>query len=128
MAVAVTNTLLTALNADQTLTMNAATSSVIDATEAFTITPTGKPNKTLIALYNGAGHGAITYSIAAGANVFKAGAAKTGSIAAGATEVIQLDMGRYTSATGTIVCTLTPASGKRLLTDHASGMWVAELK
>lgn len=127
MAVAVTNTLLTALNADQTLTQNAATSSVIDAVEVFTITPTGKPNKTLIAFVNGAGHGAITYSIAVGTKVFKAAAAKTGSIAAGATEVIQLDMGRYTSATGTLVVTLTPASGKRLATDHASGMWVAEL-
>jgi len=127
MAVAVTNTLISALNADQTLTQNAATSSVIDAVEVFTITPTGKQNKTAIAFVNGTGHGALTYSIAAGTKVFKAAAAKTGSIAAGATEIIQLDMGRYTSATGTIVVTLTPASGKRLLTDHAAAMWVAEL-
>jgi len=128
MAVAVTNTAVTALNADQTLTQNAATSAVIDAVEVFTITPTKKPNKTLVAFVNGAGHGAFTYSIAVGAGVFKASAAKTGSIAAGATEVIQLDLGRYLSATGTVVVTLTPANGKRLLTDHAAGMWVAELK
>lgn len=127
MAVTVTNTLISALNADQTLTPNAATSSVVDTAEAFTITPTGKQGKTAIAFVNGAGHGAYTYSIAAGANVFKASAAKTGSIAAGATEVIQLDMGRYTNATGKIVVTLTPASGKRLLTDHAAAMWVLEL-
>ena len=127
MAVSITNTKLTALNADQTLTQNAATSSVIDATEVFTITPTGKPNKTLIGFVNGAGHGAYTYSIAAGAGVFKAPAAKTGSIAAGATEVIEIDLGRYQSASATVVVTLTPASGKRLLTDHAAAMWVAEL-
>ena len=127
MAVAVTNSKIAALNADQTLTANAATSTTIDQAEVFTITPTGKPNKTAIIFVNGAGHGAYTYSIAAGANVFKAGAAKTGSIAAGASEVIQLDLGRYTTATGTVLVTLTPASGKRLLSDHAASMSVIEL-
>ena len=127
MAVAVTTSKIAALNADQTLTANAATSTTIDQTEVFTITPTGKPNKTAIIFANGAGHGAYTYSIAAGANVFKAGAAKTGSIAAGASEVIQLDLGRYTTATGTVLVTLTPASGKRLLSDHAASMSVIEL-
>jgi hypothetical protein len=127
MAVAVTNTLLAALNADQTLTQNAATADVADTAEVFTITPTGKPSKTLIAFVNGAGHGAYTYSIAKGVGVFQAPAAKTGSIAAGATEVIQLDMGAYTTATGTILVTLTPANGKKLLSEHAAKMWVAEL-
>ena len=127
MAVAVTNSKIAALNADQTLTANVATSTTIDQAEVFTITPTGKPNKTAIIFVNGAGHGAYTYSIAAGANVFKAGAAKTGSIAAGASEVIQLDLGRYTTATGTVLVTLTPASGKRLLSDHAASMSVIEL-
>lgn len=127
MAVAITNTLISALNADQTLTQNAATSSVIDTAEAFTYTPTGKDNKVLIGFVNGAGHGAVAYSIAGGAGVFGT-AAKTGSIAAGATEVIQIETGRYMSASGTVVITLTPASGKRLLTDHAAAMWVAELQ
>lgn len=127
MAVTVTNTTISALNADQTFTANAATSSVIDATEAFTITLTGKPNKTAIVFQNGAGHGAFTYSIAAGGRVFKAGAAKTGSIAAGAMEVIQIDEGRYVGTAGTIVVTCAPASGKRLLTDHAAAMYVLEL-
>lgn len=127
MAVAITNTKLTSLNADQTLTQNAATSSVIDAVEVFTYTPTGKDSKVLIGFVNGAGHGAITYSIAVGDRVFKTAAAKTGSIAAGATEVIQIETGKFQKTAGTILVTLTPASGKRLLTDHASGMWVAEL-
>lgn len=124
---AITNTLIAALNTDQTLTQNAATSSVIDATEVFTYTPTGKDNKILIGFVNGAGHGAYTYSIAAGARVFGA-PVKTGSVAAGATEVIQIETGRYVSAANTVAITLTPASGKRLLTDHAAAMWAAELQ
>jgi Tfp pilus assembly protein PilX len=127
MSVAITNTRITALNADQTLTYNAATSAVIDEAEVFTYTPTGKDNKILIGFVNGTGHGAYTYSIAGGAGVFGQ-AAKTGSIAAGATEVIQIESGRYMSAAGTVVITLTPASGKRLLTDHAANMWAAELQ
>lgn len=127
MSVAITNTLISALNADQTLTYNAATSSTIDQTEVFTYTPTGKDNKVLIGFVNGTGNGAYTFSIAGGAGVFGT-AAKTGSIAAGATEVLQIETGRYRSSSGTIVITLTPASGKRLLTDHAANLWVAELQ
>ena len=127
MAVAITNTRISALNADQTLTQNAATSSVIDATEVFTYTPTGKDNRILIGFVNGAGHGAYTYSIAAGTGVFGA-AAKAGSIAAGSTEVIQIETGKYMQTAGTVLITLTPASGKRLLTDHAAAMWAAELQ
>lgn len=124
---AITNTTIAALNAEQTLTLTAATSSVIDATESFVFTPSGKDNKVLIGFVNGAGHGAYTYSIAGGARVFGA-AAKTGSIAAGATEVIQIETGRYVAADNTITITLTPAAGKRLLTDHAANMWAAQLK
>ena len=125
MAVTVTNTKITKLNVDQTLTANAATSSTIDQAEVFTITPT-KPKKALM-FYNGTGHGAYTYSIAAG-QMWGSTTAITGSIAAGAIEVIELDDARVKKADGTIVVTLTPASGKRLLTDHAAGMYVLELK
>lgn len=127
MAVSITNTLIAALNTDQTLTKNAATSSVIDTAEVFTYTPTGKDHKVLIGFYVGDTHGAVAYSIAAGAGVFGC-AAKTGSIAQNAWEVIQVETGRYMSSSGTILVTLTPASGKRLLTDHACGMWAAELQ
>lgn len=127
MAVTVTNTPIVSLNTQATVTANAATSSVIDATEVFTITPTGKDRKSIITLTNGTGHGSYTYSIAKGAGVFQAAAAKTGTVAAGASVCIQLDSGRYKSSSGTIVITLTPASGKRLLTDHAASMTVKEL-
>lgn len=127
MAVSITNTLITALNADQTLTQNAATSSVIDAPEVFTYTPTGKDHKVAIIFGNGSGHGAYTYSITAGAGVFGC-AAQSGSIAAGALEVSQSESGRYIQTAGTILITLTPAFGKRLLTDHAAVVYVLELQ
>jgi hypothetical protein len=127
MAVSITNTLISALNADQTFTPNAATSSVSDTAEVFTYTPTGKDHKIALFFKNASGHGAYTYSIAAGAGVFGC-AAKTGSIAADAIEVIQIESGRYMSSSGTILITLTPANGKRLLTDHAAVMYALELQ
>ena len=125
MAVAITNSSITALNGVLAAeTLSPATSDVDDATEAFTYTPTG--GRAVFAIYNGAGHGAITYSVAAGA--FPQGvAAKTGSVAAGARAWLDLETGRYKSSAGTVVVTLTPASGKALLTDHASGMVVLEI-
>lgn len=128
MSVTVTNTLISALNAEQTFTANAATSTTIDEAEVFTITPTGKDNKMAIVFSNATGHGAFTFSIAAGAGVFSTGVACTGDVAAGALEVIQIETGRYMSAAGTIVITLTPASGKILLTNHAAKMYELELK
>jgi hypothetical protein len=127
MAVTVTNSLISALNTEQTFTANAATSTTINETEVFTITPTNKDHKMAIFFSNGSGHGAVTYSIAKGAGVFQAPAAKTGSIAAGAIEVIQIESGKYLSSSGTIVITMTPATGKRLLTDHAFSMYELEL-
>lgn len=127
MAVNITNTRISALNTDQALTFNAATSSVIDATEAFTYTPTGKDHKILIGIQVADGHGSVSYSIAAGERVFGT-AAKTGLVAQNTTKVIQIETGRYVSNAGTITITFTPASGKRLATDHALKVWVAELQ
>ena len=125
MAVAITNTKITALNADQTLTHNAATVDTADGTEVFTYTPTGKDNKIVLGFKNTTG--VMTYSIAAGVGVFGA-AAKTGSIAANATEIIQIETGKYMQAAGTVLITLTPASGTKLLTNHAAAMWAIELQ
>ena len=127
MAVAVTNTKISALNTDQALTFNAATSSTIDETEVFTITPTGKDNKMVIGIQVGATHGAVAFSIAGGDGVFGT-VAKTGSTAQATTDLIQIETGRYMQTGGTIAITFTPASGKRLLTDHALNVFVAELQ
>jgi len=127
MAVTVTNTTMAAYDTEYTKTFNAATSSTIDEAEVFTVTPTKAGHSVVIEMTNATGHGAFTYSIPVGA--LWAGdtlTAFTGSIAAGATEVIQLESGIHLSSAGTYAITLTPASGKRLLTDHAATMQVIE--
>lgn len=117
MAVTCTNTNPTE-NTITTVTRNAATSSVIDATEVFTITPTKADSKVLIYIENIAtDQGTLTYSIAAG-GFWAAGSALTGSVAQGVGRGIVLEGGKYKSAAGSIAITFTPASGKRLLTDH----------
>lgn len=118
MAVAVTNEQIV-LNVINPITQSAATSSVIDAVEVFTFTPAERDNRYLILINNvTAGEGTITWSIAAG-DAWAAGDALTGSVAQTIQSAIVLEGGKYLSEDGTIVITFTPASGKRLLTDHA---------
>lgn len=126
MAVAVTNATILLYNTITTLTDNPATSSVIDATEVFTITPTKPDGRVLIEIENGPTHGTITYSIAAG-GFWAAGSALTGSVAQTLSRGIVLESAKYLSAAGTIVITFTPASGKRLLTDHLLTVRVTQL-
>jgi len=125
--IAITNSRIAELNAEQTLVFNAATETVKDTAQKFIYTPTGKDNKIVLGFVNGAGHGAYTYSIAGGVGVFGL-SAKTGSIADGATEIIQIETGRYMQGNGTIEITLTPADGKILATNHAAKMWAIELQ
>lgn len=108
------------------LTENAATSSVIDATEVFTITPTKADARVAIIIENGPTHGTITYSIAAG-EFWAAGSALTGSVAQATERGIVLEGARYKKKDGSIVITFTPASGKRLATDHAMSVKVVQL-
>ena len=127
MAVTVTNTTMAAYDTEYTVTANAATSSVVDETEAFTVTPTKQGENVVILFTNAAGHCAYTYSIPVGALwACDTATAFTGSIAAGATEAIMLESGKHKNSDGKYVITLTPASGKRLLTDHAAVMEVIE--
>lgn len=126
MAVSVTNTSITTFNTEVELTPNAATSTTIDETEVFTITPTVADHKVLIEVVNGAGHGTLAWSVAAG-DYWAAGDALTGSVADGKTELIILEGAKYKAQAGTVALTLTPASGKRLLTDHAAEVNAIEL-
>lgn len=126
MAVSATNTTITNENTITTVTLNAATSSVVDATEVFTITPTKAGSKVLIIIDNGPTHGTITYSVAAG-GFWASGSALTGSVAQSTRRSIVLEFGKYKAADGTIAITFTPASGKRLFTDHAMSVSVVQL-
>lgn len=126
MAVTVSNSTITTFNTEVVKQNNPATSATIDATEVFTITPTESDEKVVVEIKNGAGHGALAYSVAAG-DYWAAGSALTGSVADGATHLVVLEGAKYKLQAGTVAVTLTPASGKRLLTDHAAAVNVIEL-
>lgn len=123
--IAITNTKIAVLNAEQELTFMAADADTADLAQKFVYTPTGKDNRILIGFKNTTG--VLTYSIAAGTGVFGA-AAKSSTVAANKTEVIQIETGRYMLANGTIEITLTPASGTKLLTNHAAAVFAVELQ
>ena len=127
MAVSVTNSTILLYNTITTLTANAATSSVIDAAEVFTITPTKKDSSFFIEFRNGPTHGTVTYSIAVGEFWAAPSSALTGSVLQDVTRGIILESAKYKTVAGTIVITFTPASGKRLLTDHAFKVYCTEL-
>lgn len=122
---AVTGSPIVAFNTARTVTLVAATSSVINEVETFTVTPTKTNVKGVVEIYNGTGHGAITYSLPAGDH-YGAGTAMTGSVAAGVRVALEIESGKYMTD-GKYVITLTPATGKRLATDHAAGMTFIEL-
>lgn len=123
--IAITNSRIVALNTIQEKTFNAADVDTADGTQKFVYTPTGKDNKVLILIKNVTG--TLAFSIAAGTRVFGA-AAKTGTVAANKTGIIQIETGKYMLANGTIEITLTPAAGTKLLTNHAASVQVVELQ
>jgi hypothetical protein len=125
--IAITNSRIATLNADQALTFNAADVDTIDAVQKFVYTPTGKDNKIVLGIQVGPTNGAVAYSIAGGTRVFGT-ATKTGSTAQATTDIIQIETGRYMLANGTIEITFTPASGKKLTTDHALKVFAIELQ
>lgn len=125
--IAITNSLITALNADQALSFNAADQDTIDAVQKFVYTPTGKDNRVCIGIQVGPTNGIVSWSIGSGTGVFGL-PAKAGTTAQATTDIIQIETGRYMNADGKIVITFTPASGKKLKTDHALNVWVVELQ
>lgn len=126
MAVTVTNSTIAKYNTEIVKTFNAATADTANGTEVFTITPKVSGNSIAIEISVADTNGAVGFSIAAG-GLWGAGAAKTGSVAQATTEIIQIETGKYLKNDGTILLTLTPATGKKLLTDHAAKVAVIEL-
>lgn len=122
---AFTNSPILSIGTRATATMVAADADTADLAQVFNYTPTGKDNKILVLVDNATG--ILAYSIAAGAGVFKAAAAKTGTVAANTLGAIQIETGPYINASGVIAITLTPASGTKLLTNHAAAVAVVEL-
>lgn len=117
MAVSVTNEQLV-LNTVNPITFDAATADTADLAEVFTFTPTVYDNNYIIVMDNASAiNGTVTFSVAAGA-AWAGSAALTGSVAQGIKSALVLEGGKYISSSGTIVITFTPASGKKLKTDH----------
>ena len=125
MAVAVTNTTLTALNASKTKVADACTSTVTNGAEVITITPTKGCAKMLIELAQ-ASTLTFTYSIAA-ATTYSGAKAITGTVGVAPGSVIQVDTCRVLSTTGTVVITLTPSTGVALVAGHTAKVSVFEL-
>ena len=124
---AVTNVTLTAYGTEAAFASTAATATGASAAEIFDITPTKVGSKLLIGIVNAAANqGAVAWSIAAG-GLWAAGAAKAGSVAQGATEIIQIETGKYLGTNGKIAITLTPATGKILLTNHVAAVYAIEM-
>lgn len=125
--IAITNSRITALNVKQALTFMAADADTIDLAQKFIYTPTGKDGKVVIGIQVADTNGAVAHSIKGGAGAFGI-AAKTGSTAQATTGIVQIETGRFMQSDGTIEITFTPASGKKLKTDHALKVWVIELQ
>ena len=125
--IAITNSKIATLNTKQALTMMAADADTANLAQKFIYTPTGKDNKIVIGIQVGDTNGAVAHSIKAGAGVFGA-AAKTGSTAQATTGIFQIETGKYAQTDGTVEINLTPASGKKLASEHLDKVWVIELQ
>jgi hypothetical protein len=127
MAIEVTNTSMLLFDTPYEVEVEDATSTAINTAETFEITPTGADSDVVIIMNNSAaGQGTVTYSVAAG-DFFGAGEALTGSIENATKDAIVLKGAKYKDEDGVISITVTPATGKKLLTDHAFSMEVIEL-
>jgi hypothetical protein len=125
MAVSITNTTITALNAVKAKTFNAATSTVTNGTEVFTLTPTKSGGKLLLEFAN-TSTSAYTFSIPA-STAFTAGAIVSGTVAASGTTAMQFDTMKVMTSAGTIPITLTPSTGLALVAGHAATVAAHEL-
>lgn len=110
-------TIAATLNAAKVSTATAATVDTIDLIEVFDITPV-RDSGFYIEINNVSGaSGTVTYSLAAG-DLYAATAALTGSVAQGVSAIICPESAKYKKSTGKYALTITPASGKKLKTDH----------
>lgn len=132
MAVSVTNTTISALGTAQTFTANAATSSDLNGTEVFTITPTKAGVKMCMFLYDASTAAIPKPAYSVGAGDLWAGVAQTGTFgsttAAASIKALEIDTAKAMTDDGTILVTLTPSSSTYSLKDsHHCGMYVLEM-
>jgi hypothetical protein len=125
MAVDCTNITLE-LDTVDTLDADAATADADNLAEVFTITPTKRTDKMIILVEVANSHG--TVECALGAGDYWAATEVTFDAVQNKTSVFHVsDIARFMTEDGEIKLTLTPASGKKLLTNHAATVQVIEL-
>jgi hypothetical protein len=130
--VTVTDTTVSALDANQALTANAATSTVLGGTQKFIITPNKAASKMLL-MFQDTSTAAIapyTYSVAAGDHwAAKEVTGSAGSTAAADNwRVLQLESAKIMQSTGTIEVTFAPGSTLLALqTHHHLNVYALEL-
>ena len=126
MAVTCTNMTLVRDTVD-TVEADAATADAANLAEVFTITPSKGQDKMVIEVAVANSHGTVACSLGAGSE-FWASAAKTFNAVQNKTSIFHIsDIARFLTSASTILLTLTPASGKKLLTDHTATVAVIEL-
>ena len=96
----------------------AATEDGAGTAQNMVITPTKKDSKIVIRAKVADTNGAVALSVTAG-DMWASTAALSLSCAQASDNIFILEGAKYTQSDGTIVITATPASGKKLKTDHA---------
>ncbi len=125
--IAITNSQIAAFGTVADLTFNAADADTADLAQKFYYTPTGKDHKVVIAFQVANTHGTVAVSFTGGAGVFGT-AAKAVNAPQNKTSLVQIETGRYMQSNGKIEIVCTPASGKRLTSDHALKVFAIELQ
>lgn len=135
MAVTVTNLTLVR-DTVKLLVADAATADVANTAEVFTITPTKGVDKMIIEVSVANTHGTVVCSLGAGGQYWPS-KALTWNAVQNKTSIMHVsDIARFAkyvapvegvSQPDTILLTLTPASGKKLLSEHAATVTVIEL-
>ncbi|MCK9218284.1 MAG: hypothetical protein M0P77_10280 [Firmicutes bacterium] len=121
MATEVTMTKMSAINTATKLNVKAAAIDTANGTETFEFAPKGV--RVLLGIENGSTD-KLTYELSAGD--MWAGKGLTGDFSTVETKVLRLDTANFKDDEGNITLKLTPASGKKLLTDHGAKVFVIE--
>jgi hypothetical protein len=125
--ITITNSQIASFGAAKELTYMAADADTADLAQKFIYTPTGKDHKVVIGAVVANTHGTVALSFKGGAGVFGT-ATKAVNAVQNKTSIVQIETGRYMQADGTIEITATPASGKKLASEHALKIFVIELQ
>lgn len=123
--IACTKSTIAAFNSRYTLTKNAADADVNDTAQNFTYTPTKAGSRILVFAEVANTNGAVVISAAAGD--FHMGGTTSISCTQNVTTGFVLEDAKMKSKAGVMTLTATPASGKKLLTDHTLKITVVEL-